>query len=898
MVNHCQAVGPELVEGFEAYNANDQLVAQAVGMGIDYWDTWSSSPGSGEDPYVTDEIALSGSNSVLIEDGNDCVLLFGNKTSGAYRVEFSILVPTGFYGYFNILQDFAGTASQWGTQAYFDAGGIGTIDAGAAAAGVFNFNYDEWINVIVDIDLTADWSTIYVNGDEIIAWQWSTGTFGTGTLNQLGAMNLWGWNENGTPKSYFDDISLTQTAGPGGDPIIGVTPGSIDFTIAHPGSDTQDMDIANTGNADLEYSVTVVYDETGEGLSNPVIIEGDLVETFGQEAVVHSTNPGNTDAITCPAGAIVSQAAAAFGSAYTADEEAGYSAYQSFTGGGYIDGMRFWVIDFFNDGTTWLGCDGGDPRTFNIGFYSDNGGMPGMEISMQQIEASRVNTGELFSGEPIYEYTIDLDYPVLVTEGWFSVQGTGTTSDCWTLLVNEVGGAGTCMQFNGGSFSLQTEPLGFCLMGEGFNPWLSFDPTAGTVTPGNSGTIEVECNTSALPTPAGTEMYYATIYVNSNDPATPVVEVDVTLELTGGSQLDPPTDLEYEIIDDDVNLTWTSPGGGGGTIEELIYDNGTATGGYSWEGYTMASQMSPAGPCKVLTMKIYTTIQAGDNDFNATIFGWDGSQPGLDIIYEENVIAVDEDWVEVDISGQNITFDGDFTVGFGSVNAATFVGYDAGLNNGRSWDFDNANPSWASWSEAYLIRAIVEYPDGRVAEISSGGEVAEIKSGTTPIMKSVHPTDYSNVVTVKPIDNLSPMSRDLLGFNVYRNTVQINTSLVTGTEYLDENLWGGTYNYYVTAVYDEGESGPSNTVQVIIVGVEELEKNIKIYPNPANGFVNIQSDVMLKSVMLVSYTGQVVYTSGATDSQLAINTSNIPAGVYFLQLETEEGMINQKLIVQ
>lgn len=59
----------------------------------------------------------------------------------------------------------------------------------------------------------------------------------------------------------------------------------------------------------------------------------------------------------------------------------------------------------------------------------------------------------------------------------------------------------------------------------------------------------------------------------------------------------------------------------------------------------------------------------------------------------------------------------------------------------------------------------------------------------------------------------------LLGYNVYRDNVKINTSVVTSEAYTDANMAAGTYSYYVTAVYDDGaqaddESGPSNTVTV------------------------------------------------------------------------------------
>jgi hypothetical protein len=198
----------DVLEDFEAYAAGDFLVEQANTMGRDYWTTWSGSPGSAEDPMVSSDQAYMGSNSVVIEGTNDAVLLFGNKTVGKHAVNFNIYIPDGFFGYFNLLQDFAGTNSQWGMQAYFDAGGLGLVDAGAAGAGVFNYSYDTWTFVELIIDLDMDFAQMFVEDDLIVEWVWSSGSFGTGTLNQLGAMNLYAWAENGTPKAYFDDIDF------------------------------------------------------------------------------------------------------------------------------------------------------------------------------------------------------------------------------------------------------------------------------------------------------------------------------------------------------------------------------------------------------------------------------------------------------------------------------------------------------------------------------------------------------------------------------------------------------------------------------------------------------------------------------------------------------------------
>ena len=67
--------------------------------------------------------------------------------------------------------------------------------------------------------------------------------------------------------------------------------------------------------------------------------------------------------------------------------------------------------------------------------------------------------------------------------------------------------------------------------------------------------------------------------------------------------------------------------------------------------------------------------------------------------------------------------------------------------------------------------------------------------------------------------------KGLIGYNIYRNSELLNPQPVSPTVYLDENLYNGTYNYYVTAVYEEGESGPSNEIEVVINSPVVIEQD-------------------------------------------------------------------------
>ncbi|AOW19810.1 reprolysin-like metallopeptidase [Urechidicola croceus] len=61
----------------------------------------------------------------------------------------------------------------------------------------------------------------------------------------------------------------------------------------------------------------------------------------------------------------------------------------------------------------------------------------------------------------------------------------------------------------------------------------------------------------------------------------------------------------------------------------------------------------------------------------------------------------------------------------------------------------------------------------------------------------------------------NPAQRAFINYNVYRNNTFITET--TETTYLDNLPNYGTYEYYVTAVYDEGESSPSNIETVVWV---------------------------------------------------------------------------------
>jgi len=371
----------------------------------------------------------------------------------------------------------------------------------------------------------------------------------------------------------------------------------------------------------------------------------------------------------------------------------------------------------------------------------------------------------------------------------------------------------------------------------------------------------------------------------------------------------PPRNLTFEVMNQtDVHLAWEAPENGEGVIEELIYDNdGNYTGAYSYNGYTMATRMSPQEACQILTLRIFTT---GSPGFNAEVYNWLGAQPGTTMLFQEYTTSLDNEWVDVDVSGENLFVDGDFMVGFGSINGTTYLGYDGGLNNGRSWDYNATTQTWDTWNEAYLIRAVVMYPGGLREELAPVTSL----DVTIPEYQATEKSsiDISGTSTPNPLRNAQ-----LLGYKIYRDGVMVGETDAATLMFQETILVSGNYEYYVTALYDEGESGPSNVVNVPIVTsaddvttpllVTALNRN---YPNPFNPDTNISFSLQSSGpVTLEIYNsrGQLVKSlvngymeagehrvnwNGRDD-----NDKDVSSGIYFYRMKSGNFSSSKKMIL-
>ena len=85
----------------------------------------------------------------------------------------------------------------------------------------------------------------------------------------------------------------------------------------------------------------------------------------------------------------------------------------------------------------------------------------------------------------------------------------------------------------------------------------------------------------------------------------------------------------------------------------------------------------------------------------------------------------------------------------------------------------------------------------------------------------------------------------------------------------------------------------------MITGIEDIIFNsTQVYPNPASNVVNIKSDFDITNIRVYNHSGQVVADEEVHNKMHQFNTSQFNVGLYFFRIETTEGTISKRIIIE
>ena len=267
-------MGQIIDENFDSYNAQDY-----AGVVSPVMNTWSGNTGAGtDDCLVTSAESSSGANSIVITGPNaggsiDAMVTFpSDYTTGSFEYSMKYKVAAGMVGYFNC-HSTSTPPDRWMLQVYFAADGTGLSEMGGNSI-IFNYTNGAWIDILVTVDLDADFAHFFVEGVEVgpgFIWSAESGGAASGDA-QFGGVNL--YSASGDPiadcEYYVDDIMLVETTGVGIEeitlnPIFSVVPNPSNgnFTVNY-----KELDMASAEIQVVDVLGSVVYSSNSQLIGN------------------------------------------------------------------------------------------------------------------------------------------------------------------------------------------------------------------------------------------------------------------------------------------------------------------------------------------------------------------------------------------------------------------------------------------------------------------------------------------------------------------------------------------------------------------------------------------------------------------------------------------------------
>jgi len=174
------------------------------------------------------------------------------------------------------------------------------------------------------------------------------------------------------------------------------------------------------------------------------------------------------------------------------------------------------------------------------------------------------------------------------------------------------------------------------------------------------------------------------------------------------------------------------------------------------------------------------------------------------------------------------------------------------------------------------------------------------------------PSDFEATATNYDISFTwtAPAKATLQGYNIYLAEdmeTPINSTLITGESYDYTVASNGNYEFYLTAVYDEGNSDYIGPVFVdITVGIDELLNNeLSIYPNPIQDAATISytlKETAQVEVKVYSIVGSIVMDipasyQSAGNQKITLNTIGLEEGIYFVNITINNKVITKKITI-
>ena len=157
------------------------------------------------------------------------------------------------------------------------------------------------------------------------------------------------------------------------------------------------------------------------------------------------------------------------------------------------------------------------------------------------------------------------------------------------------------------------------------------------------------------------------------------------------------------------------------------------------------------------------------------------------------------------------------------------------------------------------------------------------------------------------IDWDAPEQGTPVGYNIYVNGELIEENF-TGNSYTNVTIAGELYDdkhVHIAEVVAVYENGMTSVAAIAVIdndwtNVAETEDvNVMIYPNPASDVVKVTTvNGQQSTVRIYNILGMLVEEIEINSNETEINVSDYNPGVYFFNIQTENGNVTKKIVVE
>jgi hypothetical protein len=200
------AQGQFFFDDFDSYTAGSTIAGQ------NGWEAWGGSAAA--DAFVVNNQSHSSPNSLAVNGSADIVHQFSGVTSGMWYAKVWTYVPSTQSGtlYFIMLNRYDGVCANagdcnWSVQiSMSNDTGLVTSEGGTdnpSSAAPLPLITDQWVEILVEFDLTGLNYTVYYGGTFLDNLPWTI----SGDIN-LAAIDLFSDNSS---ESYMDDVWIDTT---------------------------------------------------------------------------------------------------------------------------------------------------------------------------------------------------------------------------------------------------------------------------------------------------------------------------------------------------------------------------------------------------------------------------------------------------------------------------------------------------------------------------------------------------------------------------------------------------------------------------------------------------------------------------------------------------------------